>query len=107
MVTISRILVPHDGTEISDKALGKAIEFAKAFKAEVVIMVHIVDSRFVPRSATLGFISEKSTLEEAKVQRIRSLKSGAELMLKDRMAKAKENNVNVRLLLGVGRLLKR
>jgi nucleotide-binding universal stress UspA family protein len=100
MVT-SRILVPHDGTEMSDKALDKATEFAKALKAEIVI-VHVVDSRFVPPSATLGFISEKSTLEDAKIQLIRILKSGAELMLKDRMAKAKESGASVRFLLGVG-----
>jgi nucleotide-binding universal stress UspA family protein len=101
-MTTSRILVPYDGTEMSDKALDKAIEFAKALKAEEIIMVHIVDSRFVPPSATLGFISEKSTLEDAKTQLIRILKSGAELMLKDKLAKVKESGVSVRFLLGVG-----
>ena len=45
---VSRILVPHDGTEMSDKALEKA-EFAKALKSEMVV-VHIVDSKFVPPS---------------------------------------------------------
>lgn len=70
--TTSRILVPHDGTEMSDKALDKAIEFAKAFKVEMII-THVVDSRFVPPSSTLGFIGEKSSLEDAKVQLIRIL----------------------------------
>lgn len=28
---ISKILVPHDGTEMSDKALERAVELAKAF----------------------------------------------------------------------------
>jgi len=100
MVT-SRILVPHDGTEMSDKALDEAIQFAKALNAEIVI-VHVVDSRFVPPSATLGFISERSTLEDAKIQLVRILKSGAELMLKDRMAKAKESGISVGFVLGVG-----
>ena len=32
-----------------------------------MIIVHIVDSRFFPPSATLGFISDKTSLEDAKV----------------------------------------
>ncbi|MEP0825894.1 MAG: universal stress protein [Nitrososphaera sp.] len=95
------ILVPHDGTEMSDKALDKAIEFANAFKSEIII-VHIVDSRFVPPSTTLGLISERTTLESAKTQIIRILKTGAEIMMKERIQKAKDHGVNARFLLGVG-----
>jgi nucleotide-binding universal stress UspA family protein len=95
------ILVPHDGTEMSDKALSRAIGFAKAFGSEIII-VHIVDSRFVPPSTTLSLISDKTTLENAKTQLIRILKSGAELMLKDRIEKAKEGGVSARFILGIG-----
>jgi nucleotide-binding universal stress UspA family protein len=95
------ILVPHDGTEMSDKAFGRAIEFAKAFGSEIII-VHIVDSRFVPPSTTLGLISEKTALENAKTQLIRVLKTGAEIMLKDRIVKAKEGGVTAKFILGVG-----
>lgn len=95
------ILVPHDGTEMSDKALNKAIEIAKAFGSEMVL-VHIVDSRFVPPSATLGLISEKTALEDAKTQLVRILKTGAEIVLKDRIQKAKENGVSTKFILGVG-----
>jgi len=100
-VVAKPILVPHDGTEMSDRALDKAIEFAKVLKSELII-VHIVDSRFVPPSATLGFISERNTLESAKTQLIRILKTGAEIMLKDRIQKAKERGVSARFMLGVG-----
>lgn len=93
--------MPHDGTEMSDRALDKAIEFAKALKSEIII-VHIVDSRFVPPSTTLGLIGEKTTLENAKTQLIKILKTGAEAMLKDRIQKAKEGGVSARFLLGVG-----
>jgi len=95
------ILVPHDGTEMSDKALTKALEFARALRLEI-ILVHIVDSRFVPPSTTLGLISEKTTLENAKTQRIRILKSGAEIMLKDRIEKARKAGVSAKFLLGIG-----
>ena len=98
---VRSILVPHDGAEMSDRALDKAIEFARALKSEIII-AHVVDSRFVPPSATLGFISEKASLEDAKTQLVRILKTGAEIMLKERIQKAKEGGVSARFLLGVG-----
>jgi nucleotide-binding universal stress UspA family protein len=55
-----RILVPHDGTEMSDKALEKAIEFAKALGAEI-ILVHVIEDISVPPTITLAsgdFIGE-------------------------------------------------
>ena len=60
-ITTSKILVPHDGSEMSDKALDKAIEFSKAFKSEIIIL-HIVDDRLLPSSAFLAFIGDKSKL---------------------------------------------
>jgi nucleotide-binding universal stress UspA family protein len=98
---VSRILVPHDGTEMSDRALAKATEFAKALRSEIVI-VHIVDSRFVPPSATLGFISDRTSLEGAKTDLIRILKSGSEQMLKEKMEKVKAEGIGVEFILGVG-----
>ncbi|MEM2141479.1 MAG: universal stress protein [Nitrososphaera sp.] len=96
-----RILVPHDGTEMSDRALARATEFAKALGAEMVI-VHIVDSRFVPPSATLGFISDRTSLEAAKAELVRILKSGAEQMLKKRLEEVRKKGVKVDFVLGVG-----
>lgn len=98
---VSRILVPHDGTEMSDRALAKAAEFARALKAEMII-VHIVDSRFVPPSATLGLIGDRTSLESAKTQLVRILKTGAQAMLKDKMSKAKAAGISVDFMLGVG-----
>jgi nucleotide-binding universal stress UspA family protein len=99
--TGSRVIVPLDGSEMSDKALNKAIEFATALKSEMIIL-HIVDNRFIPPSATLGFISEQSIFEDAKTQLVKILKVGAELMLKDRMAKVRGKGVNVKFLMEVG-----
>jgi len=50
---ISKILVPHDGTEMSDKALEKAVELAKTFKAELVLF-HVIEEIPVPPSLMLG-----------------------------------------------------
>ena len=97
----SKILVPHDGSEMSDKALDKAIDFSKAFQSEIIIL-HVVDDRLIPSSAILGFIGEKSRLEDAKMQALNILKLGAEAMLKDRMEKVRANGINVRFIIGMG-----
>lgn len=97
----SRIVVPHDGTEMSDKALDRAIEFGRALGSEIVV-IHIVDSRFVPPSATLGFISDRTSLEGAKDQLVKILKQGAEQMLKSRLAKVEKAGIKVDFMLGVG-----
>jgi len=34
----SLILVPHDGSEMSEKALNKAVEFAKALRAKIILL---------------------------------------------------------------------
>jgi nucleotide-binding universal stress UspA family protein len=99
--TTSKILVPHDGSEMSDKALDKAIDFSRAFQSEIIIL-HIVDDRLIPSSAILGFIGEKSRLEDAKMQALNILKVGAEAMLKDRMEKVRANGINVRFITGMG-----
>jgi nucleotide-binding universal stress UspA family protein len=98
---VSRILIPHDGTEMSDRALERATEFAKAMKAEMII-VHIIDSRFMPPSETLGFISDRTSLEGTKTELIRILRSGAELMLREKVEKIKASGINVEFILDVG-----
>ena len=47
-----KILVPHDGYEMSDKALKYAIEIAKAMRMEIIILrvVHVFDFSIIPLS---------------------------------------------------------
>lgn len=98
----STILVPHDGSEMSEKALNKAVEFARALEAKIILL-HIVDDRIVPPSDTIGFVSdEQPLLENAKTQLIRILKQGAELMLRDRISKVKQMGIDIRFMMGVG-----
>jgi hypothetical protein len=64
---------------MSEKALNKAVEFARVLEAKVILL-HIVDDRIVPPSDTIGFVSdEQPSLENAKTELIRILKQGAEL----------------------------
>lgn len=52
-MTIAKILLPHDGTEMSDRAVDKAKEFAKAFDAELLIL-HVIEHVPIPSSYILG-----------------------------------------------------
>jgi nucleotide-binding universal stress UspA family protein len=82
----SRILLPHDGYEMSDKALDEATKFAKLFGSKIILL-HIVDERFAPHSILLSFIKKRASLKEAKAKLLGVLKTGAENMLRDRMEK--------------------
>ena len=50
---ISRILMPHDGTDMSDRVLEKAVELAIAFKSELALL-HVIEQILVPQSIMLG-----------------------------------------------------
>lgn len=98
----SHILVPHDGSEMSDKALDEAVKFAKLFGAKITLL-HVVDERFAPPSVLLSFIKERASLKEAKAELLGVLKTGAENMLKDRMEKIKKGKgieANIEIAVG-------
>jgi len=80
------ILVPHDGSEMSDKALDEATKFAKLFGSKIILQ-HVVDDRFEPPSILLSFIKKRASLKEAKAKLLGMLKIGVESMLRDRMEK--------------------
>ena len=44
-------MVPHDGTDMSDRALEEATRFAKAFGGEIVL-VHVVEEIPIPTTLT-------------------------------------------------------
>lgn len=98
---MKKIMVPHDGSEISDRALNRAIEFAKALRSEIIIL-HIIDDRLIPSESILSFITEKSTIKDAKLQILNLLRIGVEQLLKDRTEKVKKNGLNVRFIMGMG-----
>ena len=59
-----KILVPHDGAEISDKALAHAIYISKISKAEIVILNAVEDlSEIAPTSISAGQNPETSGSE--------------------------------------------
>jgi nucleotide-binding universal stress UspA family protein len=58
----SKILVPHDNTEMSDKALGHAIYLANATGAEINILFVMEDINDISNSSLVASIYENETL---------------------------------------------
>jgi nucleotide-binding universal stress UspA family protein len=48
-----KILVPHDGTKMSDKAFSKAIELGVALKSEIILL-HVIEELPIPSTLILG-----------------------------------------------------
>lgn len=97
----SHLLVPHDGTEISDIALDEAIRFAKMFDSKLTLLF-VVEEQIVPPSLLLSFIKSGSDVEQSKKNIIGLLKTGAEALLKDRSKKLTSENIPFDLQIGIG-----
>ncbi|MGB7678926.1 MAG: universal stress protein [Nitrososphaeraceae archaeon] len=97
-----KILVPHDGSELSDRALNKAIEFTKPLKSDIIIL-HILDDKLIPSEAIMSILGKKSsTVMDAKLQILNIVRIGAEQLLKDRTEKVRKSGINVRFIVGMG-----
>lgn len=97
-----KILVPHDGSELSDRALNKAIEFAKPLKSDIIIL-HILDDKLIPSEAIMSILGKKSsTVMDAKLQILNIVRIGVEQLLKDRTEKVRKSGINVRFIVGMG-----
>ena len=78
----SKILLPHDGTEISDKALEKSKEFAKAFNAELSIL-HVIQHSPLPPSLILDH--DRQWIEESRRSIVKKLEEGWIKMAKEKI----------------------
>ncbi len=88
-----RILVPHDGSEMSDRALNHALYIAKMANAEIVIF-HVIEADSVPPSTLLAFIKPDAGLEKAR-EEVRNIFEGAVgRMLEERVQEAKSSGIN-------------
>ena len=79
---ISKILLPHDGTEISDKALEKSKEFVKAFNAELCIL-NIIEHSPLPPSLILD--KDRQWIAETRRNIAKKLKEGWLKMAKEKI----------------------
>lgn len=72
-MTIIKILLPHDGTEMSDRAVDKAKEFARAFNAEILLL-HVIEDIPIPASLILG--NDRTWIAQTKRSIAKKLKEG-------------------------------
>ena len=95
------ILVPYDATELSIKALDKAIEIASRMGYEILLLYIIDDTRFCP-SRMEKFISNITDLEKAKKYLVNLIKEGAEKCMTEAVGKIKEKELFVKYIIRVG-----
>jgi nucleotide-binding universal stress UspA family protein len=101
MTTFAKLLVPHDGGEISGRAVEDAAKIAKQAKGEITLL-YVIDERYSPPSSLLAFVSEKSSLADAKSTLRRVLASGVESMLKEVVAGLERKGVSVNVKVAFG-----
>jgi nucleotide-binding universal stress UspA family protein len=88
-----RILVPHDGSEMSDRAFKHALYVGKMANAEIVIF-HVMETDSIPPSTLLAFIKPDAGLAEAR-EEVRTVFEGAVgRMLEEKVEAAKASGIN-------------
>jgi nucleotide-binding universal stress UspA family protein len=101
MATFSKILVPHDGGEMSGAAVDEAAKISAVSGGQITLL-YVIDERYSPPSTLLSFISEKTSLKDAKTTLRKVLATGVENMLKEVVSKLDRKGlaVNVRVAFG-------
>lgn len=84
-----KILMAHDGSDISDKALRHALYLSKTSGAELVIM-NVIDTEVIPPSFLLAFIKPGHSEEQAKEDLKNTMEGGVKQMLEERVRVCKE-----------------
>ena len=89
-MTITKILLPHDGTEMSDIAVDKAKEFARAFNAEILLL-HVIEDIPIPATLILG--NERTWIAQTKRSIAKKLEEGWMKMAQEKIISnlSKEN----------------
>lgn len=72
-MAIKTILVPHDGDQMSDKALMHAVDLAKATQAGIILF-HVIEGIQVPPTLLLG--NDRVLIQRAKRSIAKELEQG-------------------------------
>jgi nucleotide-binding universal stress UspA family protein len=96
-----KILVPHDGSDNSDKALNHAVYLSEISGSDVVLL-NVIEPEIVPPSVLLTYIRSNAPLELSKEQLRNSLESGVREMLENRIRKYGEMRDRMSYLIRVG-----
>ena len=92
-IQYGRILVPHDGSAMSDRALKHAVYLSRISGAEIVIL-HVLENREnIPPSTLLAFIKPETPLGKANEELTSLMERGVRQMLEERTRLCKEAGV--------------
>jgi nucleotide-binding universal stress UspA family protein len=84
-LSFKRILVPHDGSKPSEKAVEKAIELSKMSKDSHIILLHVVPGLVIPHMIDRPMRSYKTgevtTLGEIYLEMVEEMSDNAIKML--------------------------
>lgn len=98
-----KILVPHDGSEMSDNALRHAVYLAKISNAEIILM-NIIEKDFVPPSVLLSFLKKEGNggLTQSKKDLRNMMEDAIKKMLENRVNKFNSSGVTIyyKILIG-------
>jgi nucleotide-binding universal stress UspA family protein len=103
-ISYKNILVSHDGSEMSDRALKHALYLAKVSGAQLVIL-HVIESEAIPPSALLTFIQPERGLKGAKEDLKSTFEEAARRMLDQRVRESKKDGgiANVEYIIKEGK----
>jgi|SRR5919197_5730214 hypothetical protein len=88
-----KILVPHDGLEMSDKALSHAAYLSKTSGGEIVVL-NVIEHEIIPPNTLLAFIKPETSLDKAKQGLRNTLEGGIKQMLGERIRQCKNAGIN-------------
>jgi nucleotide-binding universal stress UspA family protein len=89
-----RILVPHDGSEMSDKALNHAIYLSKKLSSDEIVILNVLQHVEGKTSSALLVTSEGEGVEKAKKEELEvSLEGNVKLKIEEKMRLCKEAGV--------------
>jgi nucleotide-binding universal stress UspA family protein len=85
-----KILVPHDSSEMSDKALAHAVYISKITEAQIEMLHVIQHTKDIPPSTLLAFIGPDRPLEKAKEDLKNMAEAGVRKILEERVRICRE-----------------
>lgn len=96
------ILIGHDGTQMSDKALSHAISLSLISKGDIIIL-NVIEEEFIPPSFLLTFLNEKGI--DASKQKLRdTFETSIKQFLEEKVKLCQEKGVqNVSYLIKLGK----
>jgi nucleotide-binding universal stress UspA family protein len=92
-IKYQKILVPHDGSMMSDKALSHAIYLSKISEAEIV-MLNVIETEIIPPSALLAYFKSDTPIEKTKEDLRNIIERGVKQMLDERIRLCKDAGIN-------------